>query len=95
MHPRFYLYIFQLCYLNKIFFPLGQGSAQLGRWRLPRQEFENFILPVPNRGEQAQIARFLDYEIARIDALIVKQQQLIGLLKEKRQAVISHAVTWA
>jgi type I restriction enzyme S subunit len=49
--------------------------------------------PVPSLEEQAQIARFLDYETARIDALIEKQQQLIALLKEKRQAVISHAVT--
>lgn len=43
--------------------------------------------------EQAQIANFLDYETARIDTLIEKQQTLIQLLKEKRQAVISHAVT--
>src|SRR5690606_23714906 len=39
------------------------------------------------------IARFLDHETARIDALIQEQQRLIELLKEKRQAVISHAVT--
>jgi type I restriction enzyme S subunit len=50
-------------------------------------------LPVVADDEQVQIARFLDYETARIDALIEKQQQLIALLKEKRQAVISHAVT--
>jgi len=47
----------------------------------------------PPLKEQTQIARFLDYETAKIDALIEKQQQLIALLKEKRQAVISHAVT--
>ena len=39
------------------------------------------------------IATFLDRETAKIDALIAEQQQLIELLKEKRQAVISHAVT--
>lgn len=49
--------------------------------------------PLPSRIEQAQIAEFLDYETAKIDALVEKQQQLIALLKEKRQAVISHAVT--
>ena len=43
--------------------------------------------------EQQQIANFLDHETAKIDTLIEKQQQLISLLKEKRQAVISHAVT--
>lgn len=47
----------------------------------------------PMWDEQCIIAAFLDYETARIDRLIAKQQQLIELLKEKRQAVISHAVT--
>ncbi|EIU1436907.1 TPA: restriction endonuclease subunit S [Pseudomonas aeruginosa] len=47
----------------------------------------------PCRAEQTQIARFLDHETARIGALIEEQQRLIELLKEKRQAVISHAVT--
>jgi type I restriction enzyme S subunit len=54
---------------------------------------ENFKVIFPLEKEQTQIAKFLDYETARIDALIEKQQQLIALLKEKRQAVISHAVT--
>ncbi|MFQ2277925.1 restriction endonuclease subunit S [Aeromonas hydrophila] len=43
--------------------------------------------------ERENIAAFLDYETARIDRLIAQQQRLIELLKEKRQAVISHAVT--
>ncbi|MGV6809447.1 MAG: restriction endonuclease subunit S [bacterium] len=43
--------------------------------------------------ERQIIADFLDHETAKIDRLIEKQQQLITLLKEKRQAVISHAVT--
>ena len=48
---------------------------------------------VPPINEQHQIANFLDHETTKIDTLIEKQQQLIALLKEKRQAVISHAVT--
>ena len=47
----------------------------------------------PCIAERKKIISFLDYETARIDQLIAKQQQLIELLKEKRQAVISHAVT--
>lgn len=49
--------------------------------------------PLPNKDEIQKIANFLDYETAKIDSLIEKQQKLIELLKEKRQAVISHAVT--
>lgn len=47
----------------------------------------------PNKVEQEKIVSFLNHETAKIDTLIDKQQQLIQLLKEKRQAVISHAVT--
>ena len=43
--------------------------------------------------EQASITTFLDRETAKIDELVAEQQRLIELLKEKRQAVISHAVT--
>jgi len=50
-------------------------------------------LPYPPFKEQQKIANFLDHETAKIDTLIEKQQLLIKLLKEKRQAVISHAVT--
>ncbi|WP_429221845.1 restriction endonuclease subunit S [Aeromonas veronii] len=48
---------------------------------------------LPSFEEQRTIAAFLDYETARIDRLIAQQQRLIELLQEKRQAVISHAVT--
>ena len=57
------------------------------------EKLEQIPVPMPIPAEQTQIAAFLDYETANIDALIEKQQQLIALLKEKRQAVISHAVT--
>ncbi|GBU09172.1 restriction modification system DNA specificity domain-containing protein [Gammaproteobacteria bacterium] len=57
------------------------------------EELKESILTIPLDAEQIQIAAFLDHETAKIDDLIDKQQQLIALLKEKRQAVISHAVT--
>lgn len=47
----------------------------------------------PNEKQQKIIYEFLDYQIQKLNTLIAKQQQLIELLKEKRQAVISHAVT--
>lgn len=50
-------------------------------------------LLIPLKSEQSKIANFLDHETARIDALIEEQKHLIELLKEKRQAVISHTVT--
>ncbi|WP_441373548.1 restriction endonuclease subunit S [Acinetobacter lwoffii] len=53
----------------------------------------NITIPSIEYAEQVKIANFLDHETAKIDSLIAKQEKLIELLKEKRQAVISHAVT--
>ena len=57
------------------------------------EEVANLKFPLPTIVEQQKIANFLDHETTKIDSLIEKQQKLIELLKEKRQAVISHAVT--
>ena len=57
------------------------------------EALSNWAIPSPNMHEMKCIIEFLEYETAKIDHLIEKQQQLIELLKEKRQAVISHAVT--
>ncbi len=90
---EYFLYLFQMGYKNRIFFAYGQGSSQLGRWRLPTEQFNDFPFPLPPLDEQVAIAGFLDRETAKIDGLVAEQRKLIDLLKEKRQAVISHAVT--
>ena len=63
------------------------------RLRLYPEVFGALPVVVPPLPEQCAIAAFLDHETAKIDRLIAKQERLIELLKEKRQAVISHAVT--
>lgn len=60
---------------------------------LYQDTFVNFEYASPVLEDQIKISNFLDHETTKIDHLIEKQQQLIELLKEKRQAVISHAVT--
>lgn len=92
-HDKYLLYLFQMGYKNRIFYAYGQGSSQLGRWRLPTEQFNDLRFPLPPKSEQQSIAAFLDRETAKIDALVVEQRRLMELLKEKRQAVISHAVT--
>ncbi|EKF9574167.1 restriction endonuclease subunit S [Vibrio cholerae] len=56
-------------------------------------EFLKILLPKPPKTEQKAIATFLDRETQRIDSLIEEKQTFIKLLKEKRQALISHVVT--
>ncbi len=57
------------------------------------EKVQTVPVPFPSSAEQVSIAAFLDRETGKIDALIAAQQRLIELLREKRQAVISHAVT--
>ena len=57
------------------------------------EPFSNLSIALPSLKEQYSITRFLDCETIKIDSLIEEQQRLIELLKEKRQAMISHAVT--
>ncbi len=54
---------------------------------------KSFSMPFPSNQEQIYIANFLNCRMTIIDRLISKEQQLIGLLKEKHQAIITHAVT--
>lgn len=90
VHARFVHYEI----LSHSFIDIVDGST-FGS-KMPRVSWEFFgsmELPTPPYVEQTAIATFLDHETAKIDALAAEQEQLIELLKEKRQAVISHAVT--
>ncbi len=72
---------------------LNQYSVSAAQPGLSVEQIIRLRVAVPPRSEQIQIANFLDLETAKIDELIAEQRRLIELLKEKRQAVISHAVT--
>lgn len=61
--------------------------------RISRTILGNIRVCLPSVHEQSTIATFLDRETAKLDTLIAKQIKLIELLQEKRQALISHAVT--
>jgi type I restriction enzyme S subunit len=66
------------------------GAAREG---LNFDQVGRMVTALPPEQEQTQIAAFLDRETAKIDGLVAEQRRLMALLKEKRQAVISHAVT--
>jgi type I restriction enzyme S subunit len=66
------------------------GTAQ---YNVSAGQVQSCIVAIPSINEQEAIAAFLDQETCKIDALVAEQERLIALLKEKRQAVISQAVT--
>ncbi|HEC2615482.1 TPA: restriction endonuclease subunit S [Raoultella ornithinolytica] len=86
-----YLYYFFLSPYTQNVIKLMQGG--MGVPHLFQADLREFNMLLPPMNEQRTIAAFLDYETARMDKLIAQQQRLVELLKEKRQAVISHAVT--
>lgn len=90
---RYYLYIFQFCYMTRLFYNLGQGVSNLGRWRLPAEQQNEFVLPFPPLIEQQRIASYLDKKCAEIDSLVELQEQMIAQLTDYKQSVITEAVT--
>ena len=73
--------------------PFSLYSTNTALPSMSQFDLANHMFALPPHDEQQKIAAFLDHETAKIDALIAEQQRLIELLKEKRQAVISRAVT--
>ncbi|WP_421265672.1 restriction endonuclease subunit S [Aeromonas veronii] len=97
MSPRktycsnFLRYAFSHLYAGRVNYPSIKQTTGIQNLDSDSYLMEHFCFP--DSSEQQTIAAFLDNETARIDRLIAQQQRLIELLKEKRQSVISHAVT--
>jgi type I restriction enzyme S subunit len=68
-------------------------SQRVAMPKINRESLKDVTFALPPLEEQLALAAFLDRETAKIDALVEEQRRLMELLKEKRQAVISHAVT--
>jgi len=89
-HPRF---LSRLVQSNEFVDMVVNHSEGVGYPAINPTELATLPIWLPPLAEQRAIAAFLDRETARIDALIGHKERLIALLEEKRQAVISHAVT--
>ena len=89
---RFALRLFENRSFQKYIASFGNGILE-HRAAIGWDDIKGAYIPLPPKEDQKKILAFLDHETAKIDTLIEKQKRLIKLLKEKRQAVISHAVT--
>ena len=87
---KFVFYCFQSTLLQAQCDLNSNASTQKN---LGMKDIDNLFLSVPSLHEQKGIVSFINQETARIDTLIKKKTRFIELLKEKRQAMISHAVT--
>lgn len=90
IHPRFLEYYFWgLKHGYDYFAKLSHGM----RYSFNREQFERIPLVFPDQAKQEEIVLFLDRETSRIDDLIAEKGNFIALLREKRVAEISRAVT--
>ncbi|MEG1482824.1 restriction endonuclease subunit S [Clostridium sp.] len=90
---EYYKYIMQLCYSTKIFYGLGQGVSNLGRWRLQTDKFKEFKVPVPSKKEQYEIVNFIENRCKYIDYICENIIKEIAFLEEYKESVISEVVT--
>ena len=86
-----------LCYVHQALYLAGVNiwsiKQNTGLQNLDSGAYLDERFAFPPLAEQEAIAAFLDRETAQIDALIARLEELVALLQEKRQALISHAVT--
>ena len=87
---KFLLRVLQGKKINDQFTVNANGVTRFGISTYP---IKNSYLIIPPIEEQEQISEYIDQETSRITATIEKYEKLIELLKEKRIALISHAVT--
>jgi len=92
VHGPFVHHLLRSAPFQEEFYRFGKGIVA-DLWSTNYTAMAGITLAMPPLSEQLSIASFLDHETDKTDALIAEQQRLIELLQEKRQAVISHAVT--
>ncbi len=92
-YGKYYLYLMQMCYTNRIFYGLGQGVSGLGRWRLQADKFLNFTIMMPDYEEQKEIADYLDNKVNELDRLIQKKEQYLTEIENYKKSLIYEYVT--
>ena len=92
VESRFAFRIFECRSFQKFAQSFGNGILE-HRSAINWDILKSIGVGIPTLEDQKRILEFLDRETGKIDELVAEQRRLMELLKEKRQAVISHAVT--
>lgn len=90
---NYFKYVMQCCYMNKIFYSLGRGVSNLGRWRLQTESFNNFKIPVPPYEEQQKISKYLDEKLLEINNIMNQKKNQLETLNQYKKSLIYEYVT--
>lgn len=93
LNRLYYLYIFQLCYKGRIFYNLGRGVSNKGRWRLPSENLNRFMLPIPPMQEQKRIVDYLKDKTLKIEQYVSARERERELLDSLKQSEIANVIT--
>ena len=93
VNPAFYDYYFKVQYWLMAFFSYGKGVSYDNRWTLSAETLMNYPVVALPYGEQCKRADYLDRKCSQIDAIIVRQQEVIEKLKAYKLSIITEAVT--
>lgn len=98
----FYHYIFRLITFQRSLIGLGKGilmhesstgSLNTVRMRISMDYLNSVLLPVPPREEQDKIVQYLNWQVSKINGLIVSLKKQIALLREYNYSFVCHHVT--
>lgn len=89
IEPRYFNYLLRAYDVQKVFYSMGGGMRQSMKF----EDLRRMPILVPGKDEQEIICEMLDRETVRIDGLVSKKTTFIELLREKRHALITRAVT--
>lgn len=89
---RFAFYVYSSGPVRELISAVVQ-SVTRSHQRANPEDIRKIWLPVPPPSQQRSIADYLDRETARLDALVAAKERVLGLLAEKRRALITRAVT--
>ena len=89
VYPKYYYYWYLRMHKDNLFIPLSNNV----RSSINNDDFKEIVAPCPPLKMQKNIADYLDTKTSAIDTLIADKENFIGLLKEKRQAIIRETIT--
>lgn len=90
--PRYTHHLFRSTAFQEEFYRWGTGIVD-DLWSTRYSLMRQIVCPVPPLEEQKAIADFLDHELQILDEGSAKQRALLDLLRERKQALISRAVS--
>lgn len=91
-YPRFAHHLFRSYAFQEEFYRWGKGIVA-DLWSTNYWDLKRIMCAMPTLEEQESIAKFLDAELVEMDSAISSQERMIELLKERRSAIITQAVT--